>query len=309
MLYSRPDLIAWLCPLLLVLGIGSQPVGSAQTLTEERATALFKSAADVLGVKVEAGKLAVSKAAATTSIFGAPIGYAVKVEAKGLKVELDTRIGKVVSAFCEAFWDEQETRQAALEERGRQFAPTRDVRAVLESVLKQIKGLGQEMTPDIRLRSVTFDPSRGNWQLHWLRYYQGFPFEEQFVSVLVDDSTLRCVMYQNTITAITCPTDVKISTEKATEVAAKQAMTALPEAGGKAEDYKTQQEGGSFLGIVYSKGSVKTDPAGEDALPRARLAYAVRFVFLYSGKAPTHVKLPRITVYIDAETGEQVART
>ena len=306
--------------LVVPLGVASLSQGGPSPISEEAAIAAYAKAAKVLLIDQAGEKPTVSKAEARTSEFTTRVGSVRKVRSRVLSVDVDAFSGKIVRLQNEQAWERSSARAETARQEGKGIGPTRTPKQILDAAENYCRALGQNLTPDLGLRIMEFDDKWGCWVLGWVRRVNGYLFDEEYISIHIEDQTGGLVLYNSRVTQITCNAEVRVPKDKALAIARDYMAKILPNLVGN-QPYKFDPVEDPELGIVYVndffkrveafvEGTAPPEellPSPEESVPpRARLVYAIRFEFSYVGKEKVHRILGPVTVWVDAANGEIV---
>jgi hypothetical protein len=269
--------------------------------------AAFSQAAKTFGINLSSETPKESAAEIRSSEFNSPVKLIRKITSKQFEVAIDVKSGKIVSAYNEALFLEEDARLTTFNDTGKMQEPKQNLKQVVEATEKLVAALGQELGPDLKLSFVRFDSKRGCWELSWFRYIRGFLFEEECVSLTMDDAALKAVCYGDTVTEITCSTEVKITRDKAKASAMSRVSTTL-QYDASNETFRADEVDPPQLWIVYANDNVAANklpstPTDQYPRPKAHLAYVFHFKFVYAGKSHAHAIIPPAYVFVDAASG------
>ena len=302
--------------LVLPLGMVSLSGGGPHPISEEAAIREYSKVAKTLRIAQGGEKPTVSKAEARISEWATRVGSVRKVRSRDLSVDVDAYSGKIVRVRNEAAWERSYARAETAREEGKGIGPTRSPKQVIDAAENYCRAFGQNLTPDLRLRIMDFDDKHARWGLGWFRYINGYVFDEEGISIHIEDQTGDLMLYSNGVTEIACNTEVRVPKDKARAIARDQVSKILPNLVGN-QPFNFDEVEEPELWIVYVNDLLKRAEASappEQLLPspqelpppRARLVYAIRFEFYYVGKERVHRSRGPVTVWVDAANGEIV---
>ncbi|MGB2753932.1 MAG: hypothetical protein WBD75_00090 [Phycisphaerae bacterium] len=331
--------------LVVPLGMAPMSAGGSPPISEEAAIAAYAKAAKALRIAEDGEKPTISKAEARTSERTARVvGSVRKVRSPVLSVDVDACSEKIVCVQNERAWERSYTRAETARQEGTGIGPTQTPKQILDAAENYCRALGQNLTPDLGLWIMEFDDKRGCWILGWVRRVNGYLFEEEYISIHIEDQTGGLVLYHNRVTQITCNTDVRVPKDRALAIAQGYMSKILPSlVRGQPFEFDLAEE--PELWIVYVNNFAKRaevwaefwakakaegmtspeqlpPPPSEKVLawarreaeelqkellpPRARLVYAIRFEFSYVGKEKVHRIRGPVSIWVDAANGEIV---
>jgi hypothetical protein len=311
--------------LVVPLGMAFLSEGGSPPISDEAAIAAYAKAAKALQIEQDGEKPIVSKAEARTSEFTTRVGSVRKVRSRVLSVDVDACSGKIVSVQNEQAWERSNARAKTALEEGKGNGPTRTPKQVIDAAENYCRTLGQNLTPDLGFRLMGYDNKQGMWSLGWARYVNGYVFDEEGISIHIEDQTGDLVLYSNWVTQIACNTDVRVPKDKALAIARDYMSKILPKLV-QNQPFKFDQVEEPELWIVYVNDFFKRVEARVEAWvegtappeqllpspeelvpPRARLVYTIRFNFWYIGKERVNINREgRATIWVDAANGEIV---
>ena len=330
--------------LVVPLGMASLSAGGPTPISEEAAIAAYAKAVKVLQIAEDGGKPTVSKAEPRISEWVTRVGLVRKVRSPVLSVDVDAYSGKMVRVQNERAWERSSARAETARQEGKGIGPTRTPKQVLDAAENYCRALGQNLTPDLGLRLMRYDNKQGRWSLGWVRYVNGYVFDEEGFSVHIEDQTGDLVLYSNRVTQITCNTDVRVPKDRALAIAQGYMSKILPPLV-RDQPFEFDLAEEPELWIVYvnnfakraevwaevwakakaegmtSPGQLPPPPSEKvlawarreaEALqkellpPRARLVYAIRFQFSYVGKERAHRIRGPVCIWVDAGNGKIV---
>jgi hypothetical protein len=299
------------CLAVLALLWGSASLAGEGAISEEVAATAYALAAKAIGISLGAEKPTVSRPEARISERATGVGSVRKVQSPHLSVDVDAHSGKIVRVLNEKAWHKSYAKAETARQEGKGAVPRRSPKHVIEAAENYVRSLGQSPTPEVKLRIMEFDAKGDCWNLGWVRYVNGYVFDEEAIGMSIDDQTGGLIHYNNSVTDIACTTDVSVSKEKARAIArGRVSIIQASLLGGGS--YEANEPEDPVLWIVY----VNRIPNGEKAEPsarpqpllplRARLVYDFRYEFRYTGNEMVHRSVPPLNVWVDAATGEVV---
>ncbi|MGB3088008.1 MAG: hypothetical protein WBC53_09845 [Phycisphaerae bacterium] len=301
--------------LVLPLGMVSLSGGGPLPISEEAAIREYSKVAKTLRIALGGEKPTVSEVEARISEWATRVGSVRKVRSRDLSVDVDAYSGKIVRVRNEAAWERSYVRAETAREEGKGIGPTRSPKQIIDAAENYCRALGQNLTPDLRLRIMEFDDKQARWGLGWFRYINGYVFDEEGISIHIEDQTGDLVLYSNGVTEIACNTEVRVPKDKARAIARNQVSKILPNLVGN-QPFNFDEVEEPELWIVYVNDLLKRAeasappeqllPSPQELPPRARLVYAIRFEFYYVGKERVHRSRGPVTVWVDAGNGKIV---